>query len=409
MVIIILRSSGNTSIDYKETSRYIVLRQSLASLADNFSAPYIGYYLASLTPSGTTQGVLQFSINALPTLAQILVGPIIDRFRRYILTLLISSTIASVMWLIISVTTKPLLLTLLVTARAIFVGIAGLSFTAFIGVLFTGIERGVILSRVNVVSQLTALVAFALTALVINPSIDVLKVFFIFSGTVSLLASILWLRLLHIDHRLNNGKREKEVNLISALKIVKRNRSFIKLSVAYSSHVMSMALAWPWFPLVQKYVLNMSVAEIAMLNIYGTFSTMIAQYVFTRYIHRVSLKKLLIVSRIGFIIPPLFYSQARDPILLYISSLLLGPFSALSNVAIPLYTLKISTHNMYASYIALLNFSQGILAALGSIIGGTIADIVIGNQNYDNLRYALLVDTGLRMTTSLLFTKIDEV
>lgn len=131
----------------KGIEKFIILRQSLASLADNFSAPYIGYYLASLTPSGAIQGVLQFSTNALPTLAQVLIGPYIDRFKKYVFVLFISSFIASLLWIFISLIQNPLTLTTLVTLRAVLVGVAGLSFTSLIGVVFKGSERGRVISN----------------------------------------------------------------------------------------------------------------------------------------------------------------------------------------------------------------------------------------------------------------------
>ncbi|MCX8185477.1 MAG: hypothetical protein N3E43_06980, partial [Sulfolobales archaeon] len=81
-------------------------------------------------------------------------------------------------------------------------------------------------------------------------------------------------------------------------------------------------------------------------------------------------KWLIVASRAGFIVPPLFYSIAPGPELVYVSSVLTGPFTAIGNVIIPLYTLNKSRKSMYASYLSLLNFSQGIAAAAGSMAGG---------------------------------------
>ncbi|MEM4789579.1 MAG: MFS transporter [Ignisphaera sp.] len=385
-----------------------MLRQSLASLADNFSAPYIGYYLASLTPSGITQGVLQFSTNALPTLAQVLAGPYIDRFKKYILMLFTSSVIASLIWITISLTRNPTVLTILVTLRAIFVGIAGLSFTAFIGFMFSDIERGRILSKVNATAQLMALIAFVVTASLIIPSVETLRLLFVFSGVLSFIASIFWLRMIYIDRSIAKDNLGREKGLLPALKVVTNNKSFVKFCVIYSCHMMAMALAWPWFPLMQKYVLNMSITEIAILNICGTSSLILFQYFITNYIHKLNVKKTIIISRIGFTTYALSYAIANNPIQIYIANTILGPFTALSNIFIPLYIFRVSTHGMYASYLATLNFTQGMSAALGSIIGGTIADIIASNNNFYALRYAMAVVAILRGITALLHIKIDD-
>lgn len=391
-------------------SRYIIFRQALASLADNFSSPYIGYYLASLTPSGVGQGVLQFSTNALPTLAQVVVGPFLDRFGRYVLALLLSSTVASIMWLAVSLTVEPTTFIALITTRAVFVGLTSLAFTAFVGALFDHSERGRILSGVNVASQLATLIVLILTATIINPSIEVLRYLFLLSGVVSLAASLLWIKVMHLDrHTAIRIERSGSVSLRSTVADIGSNKSFMKFTALYASHIMTMAIAWPWFPLTQRYILNMSVAEIAVLNICGTLTTMISQYILGRYLSRSNLRKLIIVGRLGFVIPPLFYSVARDATTIYISSILLSPFSAICNVAIPLYVYRVAQHGMYASYTAFLNFSQGILAATGSIVGGVIADAIIGSGGFENLRYALALDAVVRLMVATLFTRVDDV
>ncbi len=408
MVTVTTNRSSRRGGESRAVSKYIVFRQALASLADNFSAPYIGYYLASLTPSGIGQGVLQFSINALPTLAQVFVGPFIDRYRRYVLALLISSTIASLMWIAISLIVEPFVFIALVTIRAIFVGLTGLAFTAFIGILYSHVERGRILSRVNVASQIATLIVLTITAFVINPPVEMLKYLFLFSGMVSFVASLLWIKIIYLDRSFVSAG-QSEISLRSTISDIRRNRVFIKLTLLYSSHIMTLAIAWPWFPIAQRYILNMSVAEVAILNIYSVASTMISQYTLMHYLHKLNLRRLLIASRLGFIIPPLFYSFAQDVTTVYVASILLSPFLAISNVAIPLYVLKISPYRMYASYTAFLNFFQGILAAVGSIIGGFIADVITKGGSFDNLRYVLIIDAGARFVTALLFTKIDDV
>ncbi|MEM4919410.1 MAG: hypothetical protein QW518_08740, partial [Thermofilaceae archaeon] len=72
----------------RRTKSVLVARQAMASLADNLSAPYLGYYLASLSGSGTLQGILQMSVNSLPTVTQVLAGRWLDRTGRHVQLLL---------------------------------------------------------------------------------------------------------------------------------------------------------------------------------------------------------------------------------------------------------------------------------------------------------------------------------
>lgn len=391
----------------------IVFRQALASLADNFSAPYIGYYLASLTTSGVLQGLLQFSTNSLPTAVQILLGPLIDWWRKYVAVLLVTSIVASLLWIAISLTTIPEFFVSLVTLRAIAVGLSGLAFTALLGVLFSTSMRGRVLSLVNVVSQLVALAVFILTAFVLVPDVSLLRYLFLFSGFVSLVASSIWFKLLYLDRDIASGRSfsERPPNPFRGMAEVASDKSFMKFNLAYSGYIAVMSIAWPWFPVAQKYVFRMSIVDLAAMNILSTLSTMASQYFMMKHLHRLSVKWLIVASRAGFVVPPLFYSIAPGPELVYVSSVLTGPFAAIGNVVVPLYALNKSRGGMYASYLSLLNFSQGVAAAAGSMVGGFAMDYLVSSAggDYGALRAGFIGVAVLRAVMTIPFLKVDDV
>ncbi|MEM0283364.1 MAG: hypothetical protein QXE32_03545 [Sulfolobales archaeon] len=394
----------------KSFSRPVVVRQSLASLADNFSAPYIGYYLAALTSSGVLQGILQFSLNSLPTLAQVLLGSFIDRLRKYIMILLITSVTASSLWILISLTLDPLILVGLYTLRAVAVGISGLALIAFIGAFYSSHERGKILSTITIASQITALLAFVTVGFLINPSIDLLRILFIVSGIISLIGSLIWLNMLYLDSCLESSERKSsEISISKSFKIILENRSFMKFDYAFSGYILAMSFAWPYFAVAQVYLYRMSVSDLAILNIISTLSTMISQYILMKILPRTDLKKLVIISRIGFVTPPLFYAVSPNIEYIYISNLIIGPFQAITNVVIPLYTLEVSEKRFQASHLAFLNFSQGVTAAVGSIIGGFTMDRFVRLYGYEGLRIGFAISTVFRILTTIPFIKIDKV
>lgn len=403
MSINVERCSDNNKI-----SREIMLRQSLASLADNFSAPYMGYYLAALSGSGVLQGILQFSVNSMPTTAQVFLGPVIDRVGRYIVFLLTTSVAASILWIIISLIIDPVALVGVYTLRAVVVGLAGLAFTSFIGVFFVDANlRSRVLSLVTLLSQATALLAFLIVAFIINPSIDQLRIIFIFSGVISLAGSLIWIRLLYID---NCMKRSQSIPSVwRVFKEIIRNKTFIKFDLAFSGYIFVMSFAWPYFPVAQRNLYKMSVAELAILNILGTLSTMIFQYILMKIIPRTSLKKLIIISRLGFLIPPFAYAFSPNIEMIYLSNILVGPFSAIGNVVITLYVYEVSVKNLQATHLAFLNFSQGIAAAIGSILGGVLMDRFVASYGVDGLRIGFIISTILRGVMTIPFIKTEDV
>lgn len=390
----------------------VVVRQALASLADNFSAPYIGYYLASLTTSGVLQGLLQFSTNSLPTATQVFLSPLMDWWGRYVAVLLATSVSASLLWVAISLTTVPEVLVGLVTLRAVLVGLSGLAFAAFLGATFSAAARGRVLSLVNVVSQLVALAVFVFTATVLTPEVGFLRYLFLFSGVVSFAASAVWVRLLHLDRKTQSGRNpgERPPNPVKTMAQVVRDRSLAKLNTAYAGYVAAMAVAWPWFPVAQKYVFRMSVSDLAVMNVASTLSTMVSQYLLMKNLQRLSMKWLIVASRAGFVIPPLLYAVAPGLELVYLSSVLTGPFAAIGNVVVPLYVLNVSKKGMYASYLSLLNFSQGMAAAAGSMLGGVAMDyLVTSTGSYEALRLGFAAVALMRAVMTLPFLRIDEV
>jgi sugar phosphate permease len=389
--------------DKRNVEHALIVRQSLASLADNLSAPYIGYYFASLSGSGALQGILQMSVNSLPTVTQVLAGPWLDRTGRHVRLLLTASIVSSILWLLVPLTLNPLLLVAMITARAIVVGVSGLALTALVGELFPGDERGRVLSYLNAAAQLSALPVFA-AMFFANPSLETMKLVFTASGVVSLAVSTTWFALLGVERR----RRGNGVTLTSSL-LVLRNRVFARFAIANSIYNFAMAIAWPLFPLAQRYVLNMSVADLALLNLLSTSSTMVSQYALAKRINGRSLKKLVIVSRAGLVMFPTVYALAHDPLPIFAWQLLSGPFVAIGMVAIPLYAMEVADPELKASYLSTLNLLQGISASLGSALGGFYTDRLVRSAGWEEVRYGLALSATLRVAALIPLLTVSDI
>ncbi|MEM1692107.1 MAG: MFS transporter [Thermofilaceae archaeon] len=373
----------------RRTKSVLVARQAMASLADNLSAPYLGYYLASLSGSGTLQGILQMSVNSLPTVTQVLAGRWLDRTGRHVQLLLASSLLASTLWLLASLIVDANALVALITARAVTVGVAGLALTSLVGELYNSRERGEVLSYLNLAAQLTALPVF-LATMVINPSLGTLRLIFIASGLLSLAASATWLTMLHIKV---GGARQSSGPINGRLI---ENKAFLKFTAANSFYTFAMAIAWPLFPLAQKYVLCMSVADLALLNLLSTTSTTISQYALAKRIQNGKLLKLTLISRAGLIMFPTVYALSPSPAPIFIWQALSGPFTALGAVVIPLYVIEVAEPELKASYLSYYNLAQGLAASAGSALGGLITDRLVEASGWSGVRYGLALSAALR-------------
>lgn len=389
--------------DKRSVERALIVRQSLASFADNLSAPYMGYYFASLSGSGALQGVLQMSVNSLPTVTQVLAGPWLDRTGQHVRLLLTASIASSILWLLVPFALDPQLLVALITARAIVVGVSGLALTALVGELFPGDERGRVLSYLNAAAQLSALPVFA-AMFFANPSLETMKLVFTASGVVSLAASTTWFALLGV-------KRQRHGNgaLLTSSLLVLRNKVFARFAIANSIYNFAMAIAWPLFPLAQKYVLQMSVADLALLNLFSTSSTMVSQYTFAKRINGRSLKKLVVISRAGLVMFPTVYALSHNPLPIFAWQLLSGPFVAIGMVVIPLYAMEVADPELKASYLSTLNLLQGISASLGSALGGFYTDRLVNSYGWEEVRNGLALSAMLRAAALIPLLTISDV
>jgi len=224
------------------------------------------------------------------------------------------------------------------------------------------------------------------------------------SGVVSLAASTTWFALLGVERR----RRGNGVTLTSSL-LVLRNRVFARFAIANSIYNFAMAIAWPLFPLAQRYVLNMSVADLALLNLLSTSSTMVSQYALAKRINGRSLKKLVIVSRAGLVMFPTVYALAHDPLPIFAWQLLSGPFVAIGMVAIPLYAMEVSDPELKASYLSTLNLLQGISASLGSALGGFYTDRLVRSAGWEEVRYGLALSATLRVAALIPLLTISDI
>lgn len=385
--------------------KILYIRQSLASLADNLSAPYIGYYFASLSGSGALQGLLQLSVNSLPTITQVFAGSWLDRTRRHVTLLLATSIAASLLWLVIPLTLNPYALVGLITARALAVGVAGLALTALIAEIFGSGERGSILSNVNFAAQLVALPVFALT-FSWNPNLETLRFIFIISGLISLTASLTWISMLSIEQRIR--RQTTQLSLLATSKVFK-DKTFTTFVAANSAYSFAMAVAWPLFPLAQSYVFLMKISDLALLNILSSSTTMISQYALAKRINGDNLKTLIVFSRAGLVMFPTVYMLAHDPLPIFVWQALSGPFVAIGSVAIPLYAMETADPELKASCLSYLNLFQGVSASLGSAVGGFVADKLIAMKGWEGIRYGFALSATLRMVALLPFLKIKKL
>jgi MFS family permease len=161
-------------------------------------------------------------------------------------------------------------------------------------------------------------------------------------------------------------------------------RFFVKTQVFYNFF---MSFIWPIMTITQITVLKASNLEVAILSLIGSVATVAVQSQVGKLMDRVGPVNMISASRFMLVIVPLVYGFATSMYHLYVMNLLLGVALAIGNVAFSGYILDIAPPRKRGEYFANFNTAIGSVTFVGSLIGGYMANYLMG---FWGLWYGLL-------------------
>jgi len=118
--------------------------------------------------------------------------------------------------------------------------------------------------------------------------------------------------------------------------------------------------------------------EVAMISVISGAATIMLQPWGGKLVDHVGRKPLIIVYRLSLVLVPVFYAFASSVYHLYLLHLILGAVGAFGDVALFAYLLDITQEELRGTLTAFYNLATGIVWFIGSLIGGYLANYLIG-------------------------------
>ncbi|MHA1307305.1 MAG: MFS transporter, partial [Candidatus Heimdallarchaeota archaeon] len=182
------------------------------------------------------------------------------------------------------------------------------------------------------------------------------------------------------------GKVERDLKQPRMWKALE-NKSFKKYFIINSVFGLIMALLWPIFPIAQITVLGLDFTQVAITNAVFSISSAITQYFGGKVSDRIGRKPLIIASRMGMFMIPLFMIVAliTDQWLYLIpSNIIGGSCLGLLIISQTAYVLDLAPNDQMGAYSGMSQVGWGIATFIGSLSAGFIGDAIV--RKYMSLR-----------------------
>ncbi|MBO3769541.1 MAG: MFS transporter [Thermoproteota archaeon] len=395
--------------DDNKKLRLMYGRAFASSLSNGMISPFIYVYAARIGASSGEIGWMHAFNNLFTNSLQLPWGRLTDIVGRKVVIIVLTSLLASMLWIPIALVTEPRLFILLIALQFLLASASVPAWNALIRESARPHLRSIVISNINIASLMGSLIATISSGWLIDVSrgeIIVPAILASISGSIGALI------LLKIKER---KVRSKRISLGPLFRIsdipslINENndfKTFLKL-IAFQSFFMS--FAWPLFTITTALVLNFSMAEIGVLSIIQTVSTIFSQVLTSRLVIKIGKKPLIVFHYISLSTVPLVYCFASSFIHIAVLNIFLGFVVAAGNVTILPYILDIIPGESVGEYTSIYNMVIGIAYFTGSLLGGNMTEFlnqILGRTL--SLRIGYFISAFGRLVLGVSFLKIRE-
>ncbi|MBD3405395.1 MAG: MFS transporter [Candidatus Lokiarchaeota archaeon] len=401
---------------------------SLSQFAIGLHSPFLNTYLVDMGANYAELGAFRSVGNVAPTILQPAWGAISDKYGKRKPFVAFGTVTGFMMVFLFFFAATPLEMILLYGIQSILLSIQIPTWQALLSELMDESNRGKELGRLALATNAASVAATTITGfLAVMPAIlphlrTVFGIYgniifptaeawreayylpFLLTAILGIIASILSLR---INEKEPDIKEKREFPPI--LKLLSHPgmfRKFCFISVFYS---FAMAMAWPYFTVVQRVWLENTILEIAIASVIMSACIMISSVPFGKFSDKIGRKQLIMIGRGTLFLVPLMYAFADSVIIIYIANAIAGLCVGASFNTIIAYIYDISPEEERSSHLAVFNTFTGIIFLGGSLIAGLVGEAltpIIGE--YMAVFAMLLASSILRIIGSLFYWIIKE-
>ncbi|MHA2030202.1 MAG: MFS transporter [Candidatus Kariarchaeaceae archaeon] len=390
--------SSEHSVNIKD--RFIIfgsLMQIFMAAADSLAGTFAMIYAVTRGSVGFMQGV----IVSVRELGQAILQPIWGVFsdrrgRRYFV--FAGFIFQSISWgLLLPVATTPTKILLVFIFQTSLGTMLVPTWNAWVGDRTSTKNRGGTLGLLGFVGSWAASIAVLSMSLwmqKVDPDREFVSTYilaFRMAGIFYLIAAFVTLIIPETKRTNSNEKTAREKTFVNPLVKIKNRIAevfysykpeFRRILVIDGIFRFSWSMAWPLFPYA-TLAATRGWIEIAILSVLTTVMLGISQLIGGRLSDRVGRKKVIVVTRLSLVLPPLFYSIGvwlNQPIYLFISNMIVGINLGAGVIAMTSLILDVAPEDKQATYFSTYITAMGVIAFVGSLFMGLLLSIVTPNS-----------------------------
>jgi MFS family permease len=149
--------------------------------------------------------------------------------------------------------------------------------------------------------------------------------------------------------------------------------------------------------------------EVALIAVIQGAVTIALQPWGGKLVDHVGRRQLIVAYRVGLVLVPIAYALASSVYHLYLASVVFGVLTAFGEVAMLAYLLDITHEELRGTLTAFFNLATGTVFFIGSLIGGYLANYLIGVFNLVlGLQLVYALSAIGRTAGALTFTTLKE-
>ncbi len=142
-----------------------------------------------------------------------------------------------------------------------------------------------------------------------------------------------------------------------------------------------LTLAWPLFPVRQVEELGFSNGVIGLLSTAASTAALVGNYFGGRIIHRWGYSRLLLITTLGSVLPPLAWSVFSSPWILGMVSITANFFSAGYFMCQLTMVLDLAPEERLSDYVVINSATANLAGAVGPLVGSSVvAAVGMGTQ-----------------------------
>ena len=373
-----------------EEQRRGIRRISLYNLARGMIgsaySPYLSFIGASLGLPGYMLGLVSTAGTFFTNVSQYLSS--LTRARPRTLVLAGNSLSAVALALMYPFMGSHLLYTALVALVMVGSGISGMGLS-LLNEYYSRGSRSVILSRMAFYGSLGSLPVIVAGGLYMASSTLLAKYVFLVSAVATILTSFI---VTGLHHEEDPHVRHRRAGLY-----FRGLEKFLAYNFVY---MLAWSFAWPLFPLAQIYIFKMTTAQVAVINVIATSSTVVVQRFIGGFIAR-RLKLSMFIGRLTNTFFALAYALSPNVYGIYVSQLLAGLANSINNVAY--FSYLVDTAEDRRAAIGTYSVLMGVGALIGGEAGGITYEVLERAYGVGVLRPMFLYVAIARAAAASLF------